>query len=232
MESAPMESQGKDSSSHCSNNSTAAGNPEAFESRFVHRFYSTKAKEFSGTRRKPWPFTLEFFKKYVNESDMVLDSGCGNGRQFISTNTIGLDYSAELLRQASRHSPLSLVRADVHELPFRDNTFDVILSIAVLHHLSTAERRLDAMKEMFRAVKPSGHCLIYLWHKSAAAQKKFNSIHRDEYLVSWGGDKSLARYYILFDELGLKELCESAGFEVLETNTERESVYAVVKKGV
>jgi ubiquinone/menaquinone biosynthesis C-methylase UbiE len=43
---------------------------------------------------------------------------------------------------------------DTLRLPYRSDAFDVVLSIAVLHHLSTKERRLQALSELLRITKP------------------------------------------------------------------------------
>lgn len=43
---------------------------------------------------------------------------------------------------------------DTLRLPYRANAFDVVLSIAVLHHISTEERRLQAIAELLRIAKP------------------------------------------------------------------------------
>lgn len=48
-------------------------------------------------------------------------------------------------------------------IAFRSNSFDACISIAVIHHLSTAERRANAIKELVRIVKPHGCVLIYVW---------------------------------------------------------------------
>ena len=46
---------------------------------------------------------------------------------------------------------------------FSSSTFDVAISIAVIHHLSTKERRINAVKEIVRIVKPGGLVLISVW---------------------------------------------------------------------
>ena len=55
--------------------------------------------------------------------------------------------------------------ADGVRLPYRSNAFDVALNIAVLHHLSTAERRLQCIRETLRILKPGGRALFYAWAK-------------------------------------------------------------------
>lgn len=50
-------------------------------------------------------------------------------------------------------SPLADVKADICNLPFKDNTFDVILCNHVLEHIKDDKK---AMQELYRAMKPGG----------------------------------------------------------------------------
>ncbi len=51
------------------------------------------------------------------------------------------------------HSPLADVKADITDLPFQDNEFDVILCNHVLEHIPDDTK---AMQELFRIMKPAG----------------------------------------------------------------------------
>ncbi|RKE98307.1 class I SAM-dependent methyltransferase [Ichthyenterobacterium magnum] len=51
------------------------------------------------------------------------------------------------------HSPLADVKADICNLPFKDNSYDVILCNHVLEHISDDTK---AMKELYRVLKPEG----------------------------------------------------------------------------
>jgi len=66
--------------------------------------------------------------------DAVLDLGCGAGRHtrvlFERWWTVGLDLSLALLRVARRESPdAPYVRADMRELPFADESFDLVVNL-------------------------------------------------------------------------------------------------------
>lgn len=50
-------------------------------------------------------------------------------------------------------SPLAKVKMDIHEIPFEENTFDVIFCNHVLEHV---EDDILAMKEMLRVLRPGG----------------------------------------------------------------------------
>ena len=48
---------------------------------------------------------------------------------------------------------------DIHALPFDNNTIDAILCISVLEHV---EDPRQAIKEMYRVLKPGGYCFVYV----------------------------------------------------------------------
>jgi hypothetical protein len=66
-------------------------------------------------------------------------------------------------------------------LYFRSNSFDVCICIAVIHHLSTAARRLAAIKELARIIRPGGRILISVWALEQHFKNAENRKNRD-----WG----------------------------------------------
>lgn len=61
--------------------------------------------------------------------------------------TIGCDRSRQLCELArEKHCQIPIVIADNLHLPYRDNLFDAVLSIGVIHHLATHERRVQAIR--------------------------------------------------------------------------------------
>ncbi|EGG11000.1 uncharacterized protein MELLADRAFT_76777 [Melampsora larici-populina 98AG31] len=84
---------------------------------------------------------------------------------------IGLDRSISLLSLSSNHqSNPELLNGDCLSLPIRSNfSFDFIISIATLHHLSTFERRSKSIQSLLQLIKPKnrydkkGKLLIFVW---------------------------------------------------------------------
>lgn len=58
---------------------------------------------------------------------------------------------------ADIESPLAKVKMDIHQIPFADNTFDVILCNHVLEHVNDD---LLAMRELCRVLKPGGFAIL------------------------------------------------------------------------
>ena len=48
-------------------------------------------------------------------------------------------------------------------LPFRDDSIDAVLSVAVIHHIAPAERRARALQELARVIRVGGRVMISVW---------------------------------------------------------------------
>ncbi|RHY08831.1 hypothetical protein DYB36_007064 [Aphanomyces astaci] len=89
---------------------------------------------------------------------------------------------------------LNVLVLDALVVPLRSNTFDVALSIAVLHHLSTLAHRLQAVKEVLRVLRVGGQGLIYAWaqEQTQDSRRAFDS-HKQDCMVPWNLDKRFAK---------------------------------------
>jgi len=124
--------------------------------------YNEIAQEFSATRYQIWEETKFLFNDYVMPGDKVLDLGCGNGRFFEflkdkDIHYIGVDFSEKLVEIAKEKYPkVKFQVADALNLPFPNNYFDKIYSIAVLHHIPSEKFRIQFFEEARRILKPNG----------------------------------------------------------------------------
>lgn len=139
----------------------------ALERDHVQRVYDAVAEQWHSTRYKAWPRVIEFVQALPAHS-LVADLGCGNGKiaphcREAKHHAVGCDFSAELVRIAALQQGLDAQTADVMALPYRDAVFDAALSIAVLHHVSTVERRRLLVAETLRVLRPGGKALFYAW---------------------------------------------------------------------
>ena len=57
----------------------------------------------------------------------------------------------------------NVVACDNQNLPFRDNCFDAVISVGVIHHFASARRRIKALEELYRILQPGGKMLVYVW---------------------------------------------------------------------
>ena len=146
------------------------------QSSSLAKVYDVIAESFDSTRKYPWKEVSEFIEK-IPSSDLVLDLGSGNGRHTKllskqSRGTIGLDISFNILKLSLMKElegisrDINLVNSDAIKLPFKDNVFDKLISIAVIHHLETDDNRREVLSEIFRILKKDGLAQISSWLKS------------------------------------------------------------------
>eukprot|EP00929_Paragymnodinium_shiwhaense_P092433 TRINITY_DN52345_c0_g2_i1.p1 TRINITY_DN52345_c0_g2~~TRINITY_DN52345_c0_g2_i1.p1 ORF type:complete len:382 (-),score=77.07 TRINITY_DN52345_c0_g2_i1:67-1071(-) len=134
----------------------------------VHKVYDTIASHWDHTRYKAWPRVEEFIRSRPRGS-IVADLGCGNGKNIPAISETGCypvasDICAPLVRiAADSHGTGGVFVGDCLHSPLRDGIFDAAISIAVLHHLSTVPRRVQALREGARLLRPGGELLVYCW---------------------------------------------------------------------
>jgi SAM-dependent methyltransferase len=80
-------------------------------------------------------------------------------------SVVGVDVAEAMIARArSAHPELDFRRADAHELPFADASFDAVVGNLVVMHLSRPER---AMAEFARVLRPGGRLVLTAWAHSS-----------------------------------------------------------------
>ena len=88
----------------------------------------------------------------------VLDVGCGYGQYsgMLGANYIGVDREKSALEVCRKKFPSKVfLEMDATKLDFPDNSFDLVISTLMFHHL-TDEQFIQAVKEIKRILKPGG----------------------------------------------------------------------------
>jgi len=96
-----------------------------------------------------------------------LDVGCGTGALAARLSAAGYEMTGvdpsggmlDVLR--SRAPEVRAVKASGTSLPFPDDSFDLVLSVAVMHHVADPEDVRRALAEMVRVARPSGRILVW-----------------------------------------------------------------------
>ena len=111
---------------------------------------------------------------------LVLDAGCGGGRYArllgeYGVRVVGVDLSAAVEKAATlcRDYPnVTIVQADLLDLPLADESFDAAFSIGVMHHSPNARK---AFAQVAKKLKPGGKLAVWLYRKNIAPQEWINT---------------------------------------------------------
>ena len=201
--------------------------------------YSKIANHFSDTRFNQWPWITEYLEM-ITKSDsqypLVLDVGCGNGRnmdQLRNDYVYGIDNCQEFVDICKKRGK-NVSLGDMTDIHFPNHVFDHLLSIASFHHLSTEERRVEALREMHRVTKEGGTMLLSVWSIDQPANTKQakNIQAYGDTMVSWDmfGEK-YERYYYIFEVEELKRLFKKTGWSVKSYSWEYGNEVFILQKG-
>lgn len=204
------------------------------------RFYSEFGGPFSNTRHTAQPGVQKLVHR-VDPRAGVLDIGCGNGTfaaalaeiGFIGSFT-GIDFSAELLRDAEKRSfnfPSRFFQADLFSPELSDlinEEFNMVTCFAVLHHIpgrAARERVLDFARQRLYA---EGLLILSNWQflNSPKLRERLlpwsvagieeTAVDPNDHLLDWKSGGSGLRYAHHFSQEELDELADRTGFVVLE----------------
>jgi ubiquinone/menaquinone biosynthesis C-methylase UbiE len=121
--------------------------------------------------RPEYAYTVSNILKHKINSGFVLDIGTGSGRLAMglaralpNMSVIGLDISLDMLKQARVNTgkqngarDIDYVRATAAQLPFLDQSMDIVTSYASLHHW---RQPVGVFNEIWRVTKENGLILI------------------------------------------------------------------------
>ena len=108
--------------------------------------------------------TLGVYPDYLSKDGIILEAGCGLATVIMKLrdmgyNTIGIDYAERALRTARAYDPtLRLQVADVHALPYQNNSLHGYLSFGVLEHFEHGVG--PGLREANRVLAPGGTLVL------------------------------------------------------------------------
>jgi len=115
----------------------------------------------------------------------VLDAGCGNGNLLLRTlgrdnagvagrpvlQMVGMDFSRNMLGRAAMRAAddhrAGFLRGSVTSLPFRDCSFDHVVSSGVLTCLPHTAAAIAALREFYRILKPEGTLVVDFFNQAS-----------------------------------------------------------------
>ncbi len=102
----------------------------------------------------------ESIKDIYHSGMKVIDLSCSAGVDLkVFENAIGMDYHFDALNFAGKYSDM-LINGDANNIPFADNSFDIVLAMDLLSVKSVNIEK--TIEEIYRVLKPGGTVLVNL----------------------------------------------------------------------
>jgi len=204
-------------------------------------FYTNFGGQFSATRQRLQPGVKKILET-ISEDVSVLDLGCGNGhflrelqRRGHKAALRGVDFSLPLLQDAEsapgvefRQADLSQLSVITDKLQTTDN-WSLITAFATLHHIPSAEIRLDILKTVKKLLKPDGKFILSNWQflnskKLTARIQPWSragladeDVDEGDYLLDWRSGGEGLRYAHQFSAQEISGLAEQAELRVTDS---------------
>ena len=167
----------------------------------------------------------------------VLDLGCGSGRHVVllsknGFNVYGMDNAESGLKQCRKWLKELKLKAKLKNsscykrFPFKDDFFDAVLSVQVIHHAKLKDINL-CIKEMERVLKPNGLVFVTVTrNKMKGRASKVKVIEPRTYVMLDGPEKGVPHY--IYTKALLKKYFSN--FKILDLYTDRHNHYCLLGK--
>jgi len=206
----------------------------------VRATYERIGSHFSKTREYAWP-EVEAFVDDGGDAARALDLGCGNGRHAelladAAAHVVGLDASRELLGAASDRldgvDGIELLQGDAATLSLADDTVDLAVYVATLHHLPTAATRRASLDELARVLRPDARALVSAW---STAHDRFDASPDAESgfdtTIDWTlpGGRTVPRFYHIYSPPEFEREVAASALSLDSLEISSGNCYAVVR---
>ncbi len=140
--------------------------------------------------------TLRMLDEIVPKNVKILDVGCGTGHVaevLKDREWYGVDISPLSIEKARQYYKEVKVGDITRNIPFPDNSFDVVFALGIFHHIP--DKMMEALKEIRRVLKKNG-ILIIIDHnnKNLEIKKAHEGILK---IVPCKNERTISKEYLM-----------------------------------
>lgn len=172
-----------------------------------------------------WPYLK------INAGDSILDLGCGNGSQTVayadasgpSGFVAGIDLTPLMIEKARASDvkyPIDFKVGDIHDLPYPNNLFDLVVSNCVINH---SPDKTKVYSEIYRVLKTGGKCVV---GDIVALEKLPKTVASDPAAIAacWGGAVTREDYVKAIKSAGFTEFSLTSARQYMKNGFPLESI--------
>ena len=121
----------------------------------------------------------------IKQTDTLLDVGCGTGLttqfwEYTNCNKTGIDPAIKLIEKAKekdKNKEIKYILATAENLPFKDNNFDITISITAIQNFHDIEKGLDEIKRV------SKNLIILSFLKKSKKKEKILNLIKSKFNI-------------------------------------------------
>jgi SAM-dependent methyltransferase len=155
-----------------------------------------------GRRRIIAGFVEEICRQVTDRRPRILDVGCGTGANLLMLSKYGeaegVDISEDALAFCRTRGLDKVKLGAAEELPYADDTFDLVTALDVVEHM---DDDLAGLTEMRRVLRPGGRVLLFV----------------PTFMFLWGLQDEVSNHRRRYRMPELQRVLEQAGFDVERT---------------
>lgn len=171
-------------------------------------------------------------KMDLKNEDRLLDVGCGAGLFEIAyahwlKEIYGVDYSEVMVKVAKKniekYDNVIIEKADIQNLPFKDEFFDKVLVNSVIQYLGDLDEVEKSFEELKRVTKAGGRILVSM-NLDANKKEDYFSGYYKLYLPEEKIKEKInaSNKALWFDRNKLKDIGEKVGFEAIVLDMDKD----------
>ncbi|MAF50713.1 MAG: hypothetical protein CMH64_01350 [Nanoarchaeota archaeon] len=115
-------------------------------------YYDTISEGYEELHKEEQLKKIKLIKKFLKPkpTNKLLDIGCGTGLTTIpwKCKRYGIDPAKKLLAKAKSKDKVIYKEAKAENIPFKDNFFDIVISITAIQNFSNIEKALKEIKRV------------------------------------------------------------------------------------
>jgi 2-polyprenyl-3-methyl-5-hydroxy-6-metoxy-1,4-benzoquinol methylase len=176
---------------------------------------------------------IEETKKYLKNSDIVLDFGCATGTMLFEIadcvkEAVGIDISSKMIEIAKRKAGereignIGFRKATIFDKTFENKSFNVIIAFNIIHFIENTQ---ELVQRMYELLKPNGLVII---NTAFLGQKIFFDILFK--LILLMSRLKIMPYMKISKIDDFKEIFNKEGFDFVTVENFKNADYFIVAK--
>lgn len=130
-------------------------------------FWQEESTSKSFSSKEPSKYITDVLEKFDLNKKNCIDIGCGGGRytrylQSRGANVLAIDKYPEMIGDVYLQG-INFIKCDMNNIPVKDNSYDLVLSIGVIHNSVTLDEFKESIKEIYRIATTKSNIVLSLF---------------------------------------------------------------------